>query len=165
MGKVKKAAGKERPTTKRTTSQCNWGPSLVTHQKLKELEEEGLLPSKDEIKWRVPGIDDRPEPVVAFADHVTRGFRPPRSRFFRSMLACYDLHPQDLSANSMLNICHFQVLCEVYLQRRPTLSLFAKFYYCNKQTKHGGSPALECGESQFKSVPNPSSHLPNWPVR
>ena len=118
------------------TSECNWRPSLITHQKLKELEEEGLLPSQYEIKWLVSGTESRPEPkegeVIIFADHVTRGFRPPGSKFFRSVLACYQLHPQDLSANSILNICHFQVFCEVYLQNKPSLGLIAEFYYCNK---------------------------------
>src|SRR3954463_3636702 len=111
--------------------------------------EKGILPPQPEIKWRVPGEEARPEPrkdeVVIFEDHVTRWFRPPRSKFFRSVLHCYKLHPQDLSANSVLNICHFQVFCEAYLQMKPTLGLFAEFYYYNRQTEYSGGQALECG--------------------
>ena len=82
--------------------------------------------------WRVPRKEIHPKPdkgeVVVFADHVTQGFRPPGYKFFRSVLHCYKFHPQDLSANSVLNICHFQVFYEVYLQMKPTLGLFAEFY-------------------------------------
>ena len=96
--------------------------------------EEGLLPSQEEINWRVPGDERWLAPkkgeVIVLADHLTRGFRPPGSRFFRSVLHTYKLHPQDLSANSLLNICHFQVFYEVYLQKKPSLGLFAEFYYC-----------------------------------
>ena len=46
----KATAGRERPPAKKNTSEANWGPSLITHKKLKELEEEGLLPPQDEIK-------------------------------------------------------------------------------------------------------------------
>ena len=145
----KATAGLSRPPTKKNTSKANWGPSLVTEKKLKELVEEGLLPSQEEIKWRVPGDESRPAPkkgeVIVFADHVTRGFRPPGSRFLRSVLHTYKLHPQNLSANSLLNICHFQVFYEVYLQSRPSLSLFDEFYYCKQQTEHSGGQNLECG--------------------
>src|SRR3954467_2151509 len=111
--------------------------------------EERVLPPLSGINLRVPREDTRSKPdkgeFIVFADHVTRGFRPPGSEFFRSVLHCYKLHPQDLSANSVLNICHFQVFCEAYMQIKPTLSLFAEFYYCNRQTEYSGGPALECG--------------------
>ena len=145
----KATAGLSRPPAKKNTSEANWGPSLVTKKKLKELVEEGLLPSQEEIKWCVPGDESRTEPkkgeIIVFVDHVTWGFRPPRSRFFISVLHNYKLHPQDLSANSLLIIYHFQVFCEVYLQRRPSLGLFAEFYYCKQQTEQNGGQALECG--------------------
>ena len=107
LARGKKAtAGLSRTPSKKNTSEANWGPSLVTEQKLKELVEEGLLPSQEEIKWRVPGDESRPAPqegeAIVFAEHVIRGFWPPRSRFFSSGLHAYKLHPHDLSANSLL---------------------------------------------------------------
>src|SRR4051812_40598902 len=113
----KATTGLSRAPAKKNTSEANWGPSLVIKKKLKELVEEGLLPYQEEIKWRALGDESRPAPkgeVIVFADHVTRGFWPPGSRFFRSVLHNYKLHPQDLSVNSLLNICHFQVFCEDY---------------------------------------------------
>src|SRR4051812_38194095 len=66
-------------------------------------------------------------------------------QFFRNFMHAYVLHPQDLAPNSILNICYFQVFCEVYLQRKLTLTLFAEFFYGNKQTEYNGGPLLECG--------------------
>lgn len=79
------------------------------------------------------------------------------------------MHPQDLSANSVLNICNFHVFCEAYLRIKPTLNLFAEFYYCNKQIEYSGGPALECGgvtvQKRAKSIfpaPNLTSKVKDW---
>ena len=171
--KNKKTAGKAKPPVQKSTLAADWSTSLVTEELLKGLVEEGVLPPQSEIKWRVPGKETRPEPregeVIVFADHVTRGFRPPGSKFFRSVLHVYKLHPQDLSANSVLNICHFQTFCEAFLQMKPTMALFAEFYYCNKQTEYSGGPALECGavtiQKRAKSIfpaPKLLSKVKNW---
>src|SRR3954470_811788 len=90
LARGKKAtAGLSRPPAKNNTSEANWRPSLVTEKRLKELVEEGLLPPQEEINWHVPGDERRPTPkngeVIVFVDHVTRRFRPPGSRFFRSV--------------------------------------------------------------------------------
>ena len=146
--KGKKTQAVEKPAPKNTL-EANWMRSQMTELRLQEMEKTGMLPSREEIQWRAPGEETRPQPregeVVVFADHITRGFRPPGSRFFRNLLGAYGLHPQDLSPNSVLNICHFQVFCEVYLQRKPTLTLFAELFYGNKQTEYSGGPLLECG--------------------
>lgn len=130
VGAQKKPAGIKppKPVVPRTTVEANWAKSYVTLKKLNKMVADGILPPQDEIKWRAPGEETRPEPkegeIIVFADHVTRGFRPPGSKFFRSVLHCYQLHLQVLSANSVLNICHLQVFCEAYFQIKPTLSLF-----------------------------------------
>ena len=86
--------------------------------------------------------ETRPQPeegeVMAFADHVTLGFRPPGSSFFRELLHFYDLHPQDLAPNSIVNVRNFSVFCEVYLHGKPSIPLFQEFFYCNKQTESSG---------------------------
>src|SRR4051812_8029782 len=110
--KVKKVAGKAKPPAKKSTLAADWSKIQVTEDQLNDMVAEAILPLQSEIQWRVPGAETRPQPkkgkVIVFADHVTRGFRPPGSKFFRSVLHCYGLHPQDLSANSVLNICQFQ---------------------------------------------------------
>lgn len=117
--------------------------------RLTELHAQGLLPSQESIKWRFPLNEVRPQPregeVVVFAHHVTRGFCPPGSRFFRSILEFLGLHPQDLSANSIMNISSFTVFCEVSLQRDLSIPLFQEFFYENKQTENSGGQPMECG--------------------
>ena len=144
-------------------------PSLVTEKKLKELAEEVLLPSQEEIKWRVPGDESRPASkegeVIVFAEHVIRGFRPPGSRFFMSILNSYKLHRQDLSANSLLNICHFQVFCEVYLQKKPSLGLFASSIIASSRLNKVVVKLWSVGASLFRNVPIQSFRLLNGPAR
>ena len=72
----------------------------------------GTLPKKNEIRWRVPGPENPPTPkqseVVVFVDHIGCGFELPGSKFFRDVLASFQLHPQDIGPNSVSNICNFQ---------------------------------------------------------
>ena len=97
----------------------NWAPSRVTEEQLDGMVKIDTLPKKNEIRWRVPGPKNPPTPkqceVVVFVDHIGRGFKPPGSKFFRDVLASFQLHPQDIGSNLVSNICNFQVFCEVYL--------------------------------------------------
>ena len=99
---------------------CNWVPSIVTEDNLKEFFTIGFLPGENVMSYRAPDPDEEwPNPkdgeVIVFSDHMNRGFSPPGSKFFRNVLHFFKLHPQDLGPNSISNICNFQVLCEVYL--------------------------------------------------
>lgn len=99
-----------------------------------------------------PGEEIRPQPwdneVVVCADHVTRGFRPPGSWFFRSLLGYYGLHPQDLATNSFLSISKLTVFCEVYLLRKPTIECGAvtiqHWDKCNYPSKKLNSNTKDC---------------------
>lgn len=146
--KKKRVAGTVESQAKATLN-ADWVGSSVGLERLTELQARGLLPSQKSIGWRFPLNETRPQPkeneVVVFADHVTRGFRPPGSRFFRSLLNFFGLCPQDLSANSVLNISNFTVFCEVYLQVEPSIPLFQEFFYGNKQTERSGGRPVECG--------------------
>ena len=86
----------------------------------------------------VPGPECPPEAQdgeeVVFMQHLDRGFSPPGSKFFRDVLASFQLHPQDIGPNSMSNICNFQVFSEVYLQEEPTVELFRDFFHLNHHT-------------------------------
>ena len=126
--KAEQAKQRKMTTSKpKSTLSCDWARSIVTEERLHELEIQGLLPSQKDIGWRAPAKETRLHPkdgeVVVFVDHVTRGFRPPGSLFFRELLRFYGLHPQDLAPNSIVNVGNFTVFC------------------CYKQTKSsGGQP-------------------------
>ena len=128
---------------------CNWARSRVTEAQLNEMVSIGSLPKKTEIKWRVPGTENPPTPrqgeVVIFVDHIGRGFKPPGSKFYRDVLASFQLHPQDIGPNSVSNLCNFQVFCEVYLQEEPTAELFRDFFHLNRRTEFVNGPNTELG--------------------
>ena len=83
--------------------------------------------------------------MIVFTDHLNRGFSPPGSKFFRDVLASFQLHPQDIGPKSLSNICDFQVFCEVYLQEETTVELFRDFFYLNHRTKFSNGPNSELG--------------------
>ena len=91
----------------------------------------GALASKRILQWRVSDSECPPEAqdgeVIVFMQHLDREFSPPGSKFFRDVLASFQLHPQDIGPNSVSNICNFQVFCEVYLQEEPSVELFRDF--------------------------------------
>ena len=101
----------------KTVTSCNWVPSIVTENSLKDFVEIGFLPAKDILHWRSPKQnEEKPQPqdgeIIVFTDHMNRGFSPPGSKFFRDVLHFFQLHPQDIGPNSMSNICNFQVFYE-----------------------------------------------------
>jgi hypothetical protein len=126
------------------TAPVNWTRSSATKTTLQSFVNRGELPPQEEIQWRAPGEEIRPNPkegeVVAFLDHVLRGFRPPGSLFFRRVLKYYGLRPQDIGPNSILNISNFVVFCEDYLQIAPSIELFLEFFYCNPSRKDNLGP-------------------------
>ena len=129
--------------------ECNWVPSRVTESQLNYLVLIGALDSKDTIHRRVPGDECPPTPqegeVVVFADHMARGFKPPGSKFYRDVLANFQLRPQDIGPNSVTNLCHFQVLSEAYLQEEPSVELFRDLFHLNRRTEFTDGPNTELG--------------------
>ena len=117
---------------------CNWVQSRVTEEDLNIHAATSALAKKEVIHWRVPGEENPPEPkdgeLIVFTNHLSQGFSPPGSKFFRDVLHFFQLHPQDIGPNSVSNICNFQVFCEAYLQEEPTVDLLREFYYLNRQT-------------------------------
>ena len=113
----------------KTPTVCNWVPSTVTDDTLKDFVTIGYLPEKNIMSYRAPDPDEeRPQPkggeIIVFTDHMNQGFTPPGSKFFRDILHFFKLNPQDIGPNSISNICNFQVSCEVYLQQEPTVEFF-----------------------------------------
>ena len=128
---------------------CDWVRSVVTEEDLVKLSSIGTLGPQAELKWRAPGNECPPTPrsgeVIVFLDHISRGFSPPGSRFFRDVLATFQLHPQDIGPNSVSNICDFQVFSEVYLQEEPSVDLFRDFFHANRRTEFTSGPHQELG--------------------
>lgn len=127
---------------------CNWVQSTVTKSKLPEFVKSGHLPKKEVMFYHAPDpSEEKPQPkegeVIVFTDHMSRGFAPPGSKFFRDVLHFFDLGPQDIGPNSMSNICNFQVFCKVYLGEEPNLLLFRELFYLNRQNERANGPSLE----------------------
>ncbi|SPT17618.1 unnamed protein product [Triticum aestivum] len=153
---------------------CNWMRSNVTDETLADLVKSGYLPKKDVMSYRAPDpSEERPQPkdgeVVIFADHMSRGFAPPGSKFFRDVLNFFDLRPQDIGPNSVSNICNFQVFCEVYLGEEPSLLLFRELFYLNRLNECANGPSLELGGISIQRrrdclfhYAEPPSHPKDW---
>ncbi|SPT17149.1 unnamed protein product [Triticum aestivum] len=153
---------------------CNWVRSNVTDSTLADFVKTGYLPKKEVMPYRAPDpSEERPQPkdgeVVIFADHMSRGFAPPGSKFFRDVLHFFDLRPQDIGPNSVSNICNFQVFCEVYLGEEPSLLLFRELFYLNRQNECANGPSLELGGISIQRrrdclfpYAEPPSHPKDW---
>ncbi|XBI52493.1 hypothetical protein VPH35_034857 [Triticum aestivum] len=153
---------------------CNWMRSNVTDGTLADFVKMGYLPKKEIMSYRAPDpSEERPQPrngeVVIFADHMSRGFAPPGSKFFREVLNFFDLRPQDIGPNSVSNICNFQVFCEVYLGEEPSLLLFRELFYLNRQNECANGPSLELGGISIQRrrdclfpYAEPPSHPKDW---
>ena len=70
-------------------------PSIVTEQTLQDFVKVGYLSNMDVMSYRDPDpTEERPQPkegeVIIFTDHMSRGFAPPGSKFFRDVLHFFD---------------------------------------------------------------------------
>ena len=104
--------------------------------------------------------------VVVFVDHLARGFKPPGSKFYRDVLADFQLRPQDTGPNSVTNMCHFQVLCEVFFQEEPTVELFRDCFHLNRRTEFTDGSNTELGGvaiQKRKEVTYPHAKLHSHP--
>ena len=134
----------------KTPTVCNWVRSTVTDDTSKDFVTIGYLLEKNIMSYRAPDpAEERPQPkdgeVIVFTDHMSRGFSPPGSKFFRDVLHFFKLHPQDLGPNSISNIYNFHVLCEVYLREEPTAELFREYFYLNRENECTNGLSLELG--------------------
>ncbi|XBI56525.1 hypothetical protein VPH35_038099 [Triticum aestivum] len=162
------------PKAPKASITCNWMKSNVTNETLADFVKSGYLPKKDVMSYRAPDpSEERPQPkdweVVIFADHMSRGFAPPGSKFFRDVLNFFDLRPQDIGPNSVSNICNFQVFCEVYLGEEPNQLLFRELFYLNRQNECANGPSLELGGISIQRrrdclfpYAEPPSHPKDW---
>ncbi len=102
------------------------GKSSSTGATLKNLQEDGALPGREDMEREVGGTDPQPllGRMVAIEDYVFCGFLPPSSEFLLLMLNFYGLSLLHLNPNSITFLSIFVHLCEA----EPFLDLFC-FYY------------------------------------
>ena len=133
---------------------CNWEGSWIDELFLESLAARGLLPPRDQCEWRAAGEEIIPDPqlgeVVIFAEHVERGFKPPGSLFFRSLMQRLGLRLHDIGPNSMLQVSNFHVLCEDYLGAPPSIDFWLALFGCNSQREVTDAPFLQCGAISFQ---------------
>jgi hypothetical protein len=93
--------GKEKELKVVTTTGDGWRPSKCSETDLQALVDEGLLQSKEVIKWRPATGDKRPyeevDEVVLFQYFVERGLALPTSDFFHGLLYYYGIQLHHLN--------------------------------------------------------------------
>ena len=133
---------------------CNWEGSWIDEVVLESLATRGLLPPRDQCEWRAAGEEIIPDPqpgeVVIFAEHVERGFKPPGSLFFRSLMQRLGLRLDDIGPNSILQVSNFHVLCEDYLGVSPSIDFWLALFGCNSQREATDASFLQCGAISFQ---------------
>ena len=133
---------------------CNWEGSWIDEVFLESLAARGLLPPRDQCEWRAAGEEIIPDPqpgeVVIFAEHVERGFKPPGSLFFRSLMQRLGLRLHDIGPNSILQVSNFHVLCEDYLRIPPLIDFWLALFSCNSKKEAIDASFLQCGAISFQ---------------
>ena len=116
MGKEKNTASASDTAKKKMGG---WTKSSVSKCSLAPLRRDGLLPSEDSNKVRIPGNEVVPRPRVGervmFVDYVNRELSLLIHPFLRGLLYAYGLQLHHLAPNSIMHIACFFTLCECYL--------------------------------------------------
>ncbi|KAK1618285.1 hypothetical protein QYE76_023802 [Lolium multiflorum] len=112
------ATKKSKARSRDSEAKGKWWPCTTTETELRNIEAEGFIRPGS---WRtVPGsLTPAPEAgewVVTKA-LIERGFSFPPSDFFSEILKAYELHPHNISPNSILAISNHATLCKGHLRR------------------------------------------------
>jgi len=115
----------------KTMTTCNWVPSTVIESTLKDFVTVGYLLEKSVMHYRAPDpAKERPQPkdgeIIVFTDHMTRGFSPPDSKFFRDVLHFFKLHPQDIGPNLYQTSVTSKFFVKYTFKKNPTPSFLEK---------------------------------------
>nr|CAH66279.1 OSIGBa0116O04.1 [Oryza sativa] len=117
--------------------ECQWAPSDVTEENLKEMVAHGVLPAKEIIGWRPAFGEAFPTPdtheVVVFSHFFYGGSSLPTSRFFGGILDFYGISLHHLNPNSIVHIANFIHACEAFLGIRPHFALFRRIFFLKPQ--------------------------------
>ena len=99
---------------------------------LKSFIVKGFLLPKEVAHWRVPGMEECPQPwpneVVSFLTFHERGFGYPAHWFLRRLLNEWGLELQHLNPTGVLHIASFVIVYEAFLGMEPHMDLFRLFF-------------------------------------
>ena len=125
-----------------------FGPTLMTEEAIKSLEEEGCFP---EGKGRLPRGETVPQPevdeAVVFKDFFSCGLRIPPVYFLRLVLKKFKVQLHHLTPNGILTLSKFCYACETYA---PHLDILCAYYELQRQPKRVEVGGVKL-ESQFAS--------------
>ena len=106
----------------------DFGPSFMTKEAIKSLEEEGYF---SEGKGRLPRGEMVPrsevDEVVVFRDFFACGLRIPLIYFLRLVLETFKVQLHHLTPNGILTLSKFCYACETY-GALPDLDTFCTYY-------------------------------------
>jgi hypothetical protein len=106
---------------KRANPATNWVRSAIQQRKVEKAQTDGLISSKDSIKF--PSTERIPPPPsgyqVMFLSFLLRGLSLPAHEFLHGLLFVYGVQLHQLTPNSILHIACFVNVCESFLGIEP----------------------------------------------
>ena len=125
-----------------------WPQSTATEVRLTALVEEGVLPAKELVEWRVAGGEEFPTPnmdeIVVHTSFFQRGLSVPVHPFLRGLLYWYGLELHNLNPNGLLHVSCFITLCECFLGIEPHFALWKQLFIVKPQPSKS-NPAVVGG--------------------
>jgi hypothetical protein len=105
-------------------------PSAFVQKELDKAKVDGLISSKDSIKFL--STERIPKPPssyrVMFLSFLLRGLSLPSQEFLRGLLFIYGVQIHKLTPNSILHIACFVTLCESFLGIEPHFLLWKSIF-------------------------------------
>ena len=121
----------------------DFGPSLMTEEAIKSLEEEGCFL---EGKGRLPHGETVPRPevdeAIVFKDFFACGLQIPPIYFLRLVLENFKVQLHHLTPNGILMLSKFCYACETY-GAPPDLDTFCVYYELQHQPKKAKVDGVE----------------------
>jgi hypothetical protein len=113
-----------------TNSVTSWVPSAVLQKEVEKAKTDGLISTKDSIKF--PSTERIPQPPsgyrVMFLSFLFRGLSFPAHEFLCGLLFVYCVQLHQLTPNSILHIAFFVTLCESFLGIKPHFLLWRSIF-------------------------------------
>ena len=140
---------------------CNWVPSTVTEDTLKEFATIGFLLEKNVMSYRAPDPDEeRPQPedgeVIIFTAHMNRGFSPPGSKFFRDVLQFSSFIHKILDPTLYPISAIFKFFVKYIFKKNQPWNFSGNIFIWTARMSSRTGPAWNLAESRFNAHEMPS---------